>query len=464
MKWVPELKKGNRPIYLAIGDAIERDICQGLLKPGSRLPPHRELAYTLRVTVGTIARAYSEATSRGLIVGEVGRGTFVNDFGNRKDDTTRLVVQEDFSSKIIDLGLNLSAVGEAEDVLRVTLRDMSRLNSVASFLKYQPGAGLTSHRLIASQWLEKFGVRSHPDNIVVCNGGQHGLWLCMMAAAVYGDTIATDALTYPGVKAIAHQLGMHLSPVHMDKNGLDPDALRELCETRHPKALYCMPVLQNPTTITMTEDRVRKIAAIAEKYGLWIIEDDVYGFLAGARPSPLAALLPQQTIYLTSASKSMAPGLRVGFIATPPRLSRTIQELSVITGWMSPPLMAEIVTSWIATGQADKLIQWHRHQASVRQRLAHSILGHFTENASISCYHLWMHLPEPWRMDSFSAAALGMGVRVITADAFAVKRDHAPHAIRLCLGAAHTMQQIGSALEKLKQLAESKPRPRMDLQ
>lgn len=459
-----EIRKGNGPLYLAICDAIAREIAEGWLKPGAKLPPHRDLAYKLKVTVGTVARAYSEAATRGLIVGEVGRGTFVNNFDNHGEETTRLVVEEQSSTEVIDLGLNLSAIGEAEEMLRSTLRDLSRLNSVSSLLKYQPAAGMISHRLIASKWLERFGIKAQPDNIVICNGGQHGLLLAMMAVAGHGESIATEALTYPGAKAIAHQLGIHLNAVSMDGEGLDADSLRELCETRRPKAIYCMPVLQNPTTITMPENRVREIAAVAEKYGLWIIEDDVYGFLAETRPSALASLLPEQTIYVTSASKCMAPGLRVGFIVAPPKLCRIIQELSTMTDWMSPPLMAEIVSNWIMTGQADRLIEWHRHQASDRQRLAHRILRPYAENTSMSCYHLWMRLPEPWRMDSFAAAALKVDVRVITADAFAVKRDHAPHAVRLCLGATHTLQQIGSALERLKQLAESKPRPLMDLQ
>ena len=463
MNWTPVLKKGNGPIYLAICDAIARDIMERRLPPGSKLPPHRDLAHKLKVTVGTVARAYAEATSLGLIVGEVGRGTFVNDYGSQKDETTRLAVEEVVSPKIIDLGLNLSAVGEAEVLLRSTLRNLSRLDSLEALLRYQPGAGMVSHRIIASQWLDKFGVRTHPENLVISNGGQHGLLLSLMAVAGHGDSIATEALTYPGVKAVAHQLGIHLNPVQMDKDGLDPHALTELCESRRPKAIYCMPTLQNPTTVTMSEDRVRQIAAIAAKYGLWIIEDDVYGFLSHERPPTLASLLPERTVYLTSASKSMAPGLRVGFIACPPELSKTIQELSMMTDWMSPPLMAEIATSWIACGYADQLINWHRQQAAERQRLARQILGQ-PENGSISCYHLWMNLPEQWRMDSFSAAALRVGVRVITADAFSVKRDHAPHAVRLCLGAAYTLQQIDSALVKLKQLADSKPRPLMDLQ
>lgn len=462
--WSPEIKKGNGPIYLAICDALERDIAEGRLRPSDRLPAQRDLAYRINVTVGTVARAYTEAASRGLIVGEVGRGSFVNDFDSHREDVTRLLVPENPYPEILDLGLNLSAIGEAEDFLRSTLRDMSRSGSLDPLLVYQPSAGILSHRAIAAQWLAKTGIKAHADNVVITNGGQHGLLLSIMALTTHGDTIVTESLTYPGARAIAHQLGINLSPVHTDKNGIDPAALRELCATRKPRALYCMPVLQNPTTITMSESRMQEIAAIVEEFDLYVIEDDVYGFLAEHRSPPFAALIPERTIYLTSASKSMAPGLRIGFLAVPPKLRRSVQEVTTMSNWMSAPLMAEVVTNWISNGYADKLIAWHRRQAFERQELAHTILGSFIQPASTSCYHLWLHLPEPWRMDSFSAAALREGVRVITADAFSLRRDHAPHAVRLCLGAAHSLPQIKSGLERLVNLLGSRPRPQMDLQ
>ena len=126
MIWKPEIRKGTGPIYVAICDALERGVAEGQLQPGEKLPPHRDLAYRLGVTVGTIARAYAEAAARGLVVGEVGRGTFINDFDNHRDDITRLVVPEKPQPEVIDLGLNLSAIGEADEILRLTLKDMSR--------------------------------------------------------------------------------------------------------------------------------------------------------------------------------------------------------------------------------------------------------------------------------------------------------------------------------------------------
>ncbi|MBL8580659.1 MAG: PLP-dependent aminotransferase family protein [Rhizobiaceae bacterium] len=463
MSWTPELRKGDGPLYVTICEALERDISEGRLKPSEKLPPHRELAFALGVTVGTVARAYAEAASRGLVIGEIGRGTFVNDFDDHREDVTRLLVSDAKPAELIDLGLNLSAVGEAEKFLRATLKDLARSSAVTAFLSYQPSMGMMTQRAVFAQWLERLGLRKRADGIVICNGGQHGLLMSTMAVAGHGDTIVTDALTYPGIRAIAHQLGIHLAGAAGDQEGMDPDALNELCLSRRPRALYCMPVLQNPTTTTMSERRIREIGAVAERHGLWIIEDDVYGFLARNRPPPFASLFPDRTIYLSSVSKSMAPGLRVGFLAVPPALIATVREVVTMSNWMTAPLMAEVAATWINNGYADHLVSWHRQQAEDRQRIAREILGPHAQLSATTSYHLWMQLPEHWRMDSFSAAALREGVRVITADAFAVKRDHAPHAVRLCLGAAHSLPEIALGLNRLVGLLASRPRPNMDL-
>lgn len=464
MTWAPEIDKSRTPIYSAICEALAADISSGKLRPADKLPAHRTLAYRLGVTPGTVARAYGLAAKRGLVVGEVGRGTFVNDFGRNRGKITRLVVEESWPKNVVDLGLNLSAVGPSENLLRRTLKELSRSSVVNDLLNYQPAAGMPAHRATVCTFIKRHGLDCSPENVVMTGGGQHGLLLSMMEVAHSGETVLTEALTYPGVKAIAHQLGVNLVGVDIDENGLIPECLEQLCRTKSPKALYCMPVLQNPTTITLAEQRLRDIAQIAKKYDVWIIEDDVYGFLAESRALPISAIVPERCIYLSSFSKSLAPGLRVGFLVAPTTITPTLQELATMTNWMSAPLTAEIAMRWIADGEAESLVGWHRQQARDRQQVAHKALGDFARSTSNLCYHLWLNLPEQWRMDSFSAEALSRGVRVITADAFAVRRDQAPHAVRLCLGANHSLQEIKAATTTLMTLLQSRPRPKMDLQ
>lgn len=462
--WAPTFDRSKKPIYLAIADAIDRDVRGGSLRPGARLPPHRGLAYRLGVTPGTIGRAYVEAERRGLVVGEVGRGTYVLDPIRLNPSVHRLEVPERRPADIIDLGLNLSAVGESEKLLRATLREIAHKNELSSLLEYQPAGGTHDHRAAGAAWMARAGAPAEPERTIVCNGGQHGLMVSLMALTGAGDAVVTEVLTYPGMKALAHQFNLHLAGVPLDAEGLRPDALEEACRARTPKVIYCMPSLHNPTTLSMSEARRREVVRIARKHNLFIIEDDVYGFLANSPATPLAALAPERTIYISSASKSMAPGLRVGYLLVPPSLIDTVTSVARMSDWMTAPLMAEIARRWINAGSADDLVRWHRSQARSRQDIAHRLLA--TAGAPgqpVESYHYWLPLPDHWRMDGFAAEALRQGVRVTTGDVFAVRRDWPLHAVRLCLGAAHRKETIARALGTLADILRQSRRPDANL-
>lgn len=463
MSWSPRIESFSGPKYLAICDALEHDIEAGNLKPSQRLPPHRDLAYKLGVTTGTIARAYAEAAKRGLVIGEVGRGTYINDQDNDRQRTSQLVVNDSGSSEFMDLGLNLAAATRTERVLRDTLAEIANSKGMEALLSYQPANGLRRHREAVVSWLHRSKLNTHHDNVMICNGAQHGILLSVMALLKPGEKMAVETLTYPGVKAVAHQLGVNLVGLPMDEFGLVPEALREACKQKSVSVLYCIPVLHNPTTVTMPQQRVNEIAAIAEEFGLWVIEDDVYGFLSDSRPLPIAEVLPDRTIYVSSASKSMAPGLRSGFLVVPKPLQHIFNAVATTSNWMASPLSTEVFVRWMCTGYADKLIDLHRREAAERQQVAREALGPFSQNAPDISYHLWLNLPEQWRMDIFARTALDAGIRVLTADTFSVRSDFCPHAVRLCLGPAYTVPDIRSAVNLLAGILKSVPQPRMDL-
>jgi len=461
--WSPTLDRTKKPLYLAIADAIDCDVRGGNLAPGTRLPPHRDLAYRLGVTPGTIGRAYVEAERRGLVVGEVGRGTYVLDKFGLPPSARRLEVPEQRLRNMIDLGLNLSAVGESEKLLHTTLNEIARQNELSSLLEYQPAGGTHDHRAAGAQWIARAGAPADAERTIVCNGGQHGLMVSLMALAGAGESVVTEVLTYPGMKALAHQFNLHLVGVPLDAEGLRPDTIEEVCRIRAPKAIYCMPSLHNPTTISMSEARRREVVRIARKHDVFIIEDDVYGFLATSPATPLAALAPERTIYISSASKSMAPGLRVGYLLVPPTLIETVTSVARMSDWMTAPLMAEIAKRWIISGSADELVRWHRNQARARQDIAHRLLRQPCQGHQAESYHFWLPLPDHWRMDAFAAEALRRGVRVTTGDVFAVRRDWPLHAVRLCLGAALREETIASALSTLSDILRQPRRPEANL-
>ena len=202
----------------------------------------------------------------------------------------------------------------------------------------------------------------------------------------------------------------------------------------------------------MPEARRREIVAVAREHGLALVEDDVHGLLPEQRPLPLAALAPERTYYLTSTSKTLAPGLRIAYVKAPsarvPRLASSLRA----TTWAVAPLTAAIASAWIRDGSADALLAARREEARARQALARERLAGADFDAHPEAYYLWLRLPEPWRAEAFVAEARARGVVVTPAEAFAVDRDPVVHAVRLCTGAARTREALARGLDVVAEL------------
>lgn len=460
--WLPNLEQQRGPRYLAIAEAIARDIRAGRLKTGERLPTHRDLAYRIGVTVGTVTRAYAEAERRGLIAGEVGRGTFVREARDRAaGDPLResfplqeTSVAEDGGP--IDLSVN-HPVRHADDaLLGEALRALADEKGASALLDYQVNRGILRHRAAGAKLIRHNGLEVPPDRVIVTCGAQHAMAVAFTALTRPGDVVLTESLTYPGMKLIAGMLQLRLHGVAMDEHGLKPDALEAACRSLQPKALYCLPTLQNPTAVTMPEARRREIAAICEAHGVAIVEDDIYGFLDEAAPRPLSHYAPALGHYVLSASKCLAPGLRAGFLAVPPGDNAAFAAAVRTTVWMAPPLAVEIAARWIEDGTGERLWTRLRQEAIARQRLVQERLQGFDYKTAPHSLHGWLTLPEPWRASQFAAEARERGVLVTPAEAFVVARP-APQAVRICTGTVQTREQLLRGLDTLLTLLRSTP-------
>jgi DNA-binding transcriptional MocR family regulator len=459
--WVPEIARFPGSRYIAIAEALAADIAAGLLQPGAKLPTHRDLAYRLGVTVGTVTRAYQEAERRGLVSGEVGRGTYVRPPGFSMNS---LAMGEPKTAEggPIDLSLNFPPATEAAPIVAEALRHVAAGNSLSRLLEYQPHCGIARHRAAGAAFMSRPGFAVDAEQVVVTAGGQHAMTVVLGALAGPGDCVLTEALTYPGVKALATQLRFDLRGVALDGEGLIPEAFEQACRQHRPKALYCTPTLQNPTAVIMGEARRRQIAEIAARHDVAIVEDDIYGFLSPDGPPPLVSFAPDLGYYIVSLSKALAPGLRIGYIAAPSRagLSEGIRR----TIWMAPPLMAEVAALLIDSGAARTLAERHRAEGVARQRLARERLAAFDYKMSDNSFHGWLALPAPWRGTAFAAEAAARGVLLRSADVFAVEARGqngaaAPEAIRLCVCAPRSIGELGRALDIVTDLLRAGPAP-----
>jgi DNA-binding transcriptional MocR family regulator len=261
------------------------------------------------------------------------------------------------------------------------------------------------------------------------------------------------------MKAIASLLHLQLRGLPLDGDGLIPEAFEAACRDGSPRALYCMPTLHNPTGRTMPLGRRQAIVEIAARYDVALIEDDVYGFLPDDPLPPLAALAPAGAYYITSTSKSMAPGLRVGYVAAPEsRVDRVAAVIRAST-WLIAPLLAELASDWIERGEADAMVAWKREETAARHAAAVQILGRWLPSGSHRSFHLWLPLPEPWRTEEFVSQARALNVVVSPSEEFVVGRESAPHAVRVCLGATSSRARLEEGLTRLADLLDEGPEP-----
>ncbi|MCB1051729.1 MAG: PLP-dependent aminotransferase family protein [Acidobacteria bacterium] len=450
--YVPQLEnEGSR--YQAIAAAIERDIQVGTLKPGDRLPTHRDLADRLGVTVGTVTRGYAEAERRGLTQAVVGRGTFIRGY-QREDPWPEHLAEPGMVDFTLSLPLHLP---EEERLLAETLSELARDPRIGASLRYEAESASVDQKSIVASWLQRMGLFPKPEQVLVTCGSQHSLNVVLSSLFQPGQVLVTTALTYPSLKAIAKSFGLKLRAVPMDAEGMQVEGLiKALASEPKPHGVYLDPTLQNPTTAVMSLRRRKEIAEVVRRHDVLLVEDDVHGFLLPEPMPPISSWLPEQSIYLSSVAKCLNPGLRTGFLCAGTALIRRLLSGIHNTVWMPPPLMVELTCRWLANGVAVRLIQAKRLEIQRRQMEAARILAGHDFLAHPYGYQIWLRLPEPWSTEAFVLAGAEAGIKVIGAGAFAVNRMVIPQAIRISLGVP-SWEEMRLGLLRLRTLLASSP-------
>ena len=354
--------------YVKLADAIAADITKGTLRPGDRLPPQRNFAYDRGIAVSTASRVYTELLRRGLVVGEVGRGTFIS--GDIKREVEALSEPRDAR---IDFEVNYPLLPQQWAMIAKSLAGLERVDALESALRVSTSTGTKSARNAAVAYLARKDFTPQAEQIVFTANGKQSLAAALAALVPTGGRCGVEALTYPYVKSIAARLGMTLVPIPMDEFGARPDAIQKAHREAHLSALYLQPIIQNPLGVTMNATRRADIMRVAEKLDLTIIEDAVYGFLAD--DTPLAALGPDRCIVLDSLSKKVAPGLALGILVTPPHLRESVMSAVRTGGWIASGHALASGQRLMADGTVAELTRLKRIDAARRQQTAARLLA-----------------------------------------------------------------------------------------
>ncbi len=450
--WLPKIRKGNTPVYLQIAAAIADDIVTGQLTADQRLPPQRKLAELLGLDFTTVGRAYTEAQRRGLVDSRVGRGTFV--CGRRRPAIPRAVE----GRPVVDLSMNMPPEPESAELLQLMEAGHAAVGArLRGLLRYQDFCGSADDRDAGALWLRRRGLVVEPERMLVTAGAQCALLAVLTTLTSPGAVICCEDLTYPGLRALAGQLGLRLVGLPTDAQGIDAVAFAAACAQYAPKALYCNPTLLNPTTVTMSAERRAALVEVARFHGVPIIEDDAYGFLPRSGPPALASLGPDITFYIAGLAKCVGAGLRVAYMAAPDaqhaaRLAASIRATTV----MVSPITAALATRWIRDGTADVALSAIRKECAVRQKIAARVLPADCYESHPDAFHLWIRLPPPWTRQQFMARMDSCGIGVVASDAFALSATP-PEAVRVCIGGMASRDDIQHALEQIARALRSVP-------
>ena len=446
--WTRSVSAFAGPRYLAIVKAIENALGNGSLKPGDRLPAQRDLAGQLSINIGTVTRAYAVMRETGVISGEVGRGTFINKLDLA--DGPRSLWDRATPRPFIDLSHSFPDDAPIHPAISEILNAWTAQTDVAALLARQVDTGLLSHRRTGAGWLARFGLDCGADDVMITCGSQHGLMLAMAALSRPGDIIMTEELAFYGLKSAASMMGRSLMGIRMDEQGLTPDHLEIICRRTGAKVLFCTPTLHNPTTSIMPLQRREEVLQVCRRHDVMIVEDDVWNFLLDLPAVPFAVLDPERTVYITSFSKIIGPGVRIGLLRMPRQARHSVGVALRATTLMASPLIAECVMRLLASPSIDQVVDAIRSEARARQKIITAALPANCLVTKPEAFFARLKLTNGWSADSFARAAHHEGVGVTPFNVFEVASLNHSDSVRISLNAAPNRSALEHALSVLR--------------
>jgi DNA-binding transcriptional MocR family regulator len=457
--WLPKLSDTDGPKYLALTRALREAIRSGELETGAQLPTVRELAWQLKVTPGTVARAYSLATQEGMLAATVGRGTFVAARAPRMGPTQALFVDRDPARTRGKVDLRapiLPDVGQGA-AIAAALRAVGADNDT-DWIDYPSQAAELPLRAAVRDWvsdrlLGPVGV----EDIVLTHGGQNAINLIFMCC-LRGDrpVVLTEELAYPGFRHAARLSRAEVVAVEIDAEGIVPAALDSACR-RHGAQVLCLTAeAQNPTTGRMSLARRQAIVDIARRYDLQIIDDDCYAVASDTLPA-IRALAPERTWHVGSLSKTISAGLRFGYMVAPTGMGQTGRLTAQHAFFaLSRPIEA-VVLHLLESGEAHRLRALVQAELDTRLQFAVNALGAFDISWQPGVQFVFLRLPSGWRASSFCSHAEAAGVMVRSADEYALIHGRAPNAVRVALTGNVPMDRFQDGITQLVRLLAEPP-------
>jgi DNA-binding transcriptional MocR family regulator len=441
LSWQPDRASLTRPRYLSLAARLAHDIDSGALPPGLCLPPQRELADWLDINFTTVKRAYDICRERGLIYGVTGRGTFVSPLPGKVEDD---------ASQVVDLGAVQGFPELGEEILVKTARDIMSRDYTRRLFSYNDRSGASRHRSAGAFWVSRLGCEVLPENTVVFPGVHSALVSIMLAFFEIGDALAVDEFTYGNLIEASRLARVRLVPIEGDEEGMDPKSLEKAALNERIKGVFLMPVCANPTTVTMSKRRKDALASVIEKNSILVLEDDAT--LEPDGSGTFLERLPELTFHLTGATRFLAPGLRIAFVASPERylkrLSNAHHRLTIKASALDTEIMSELILS----GRAQKLLGEKICRAKEMNALFGKIFPNERRSAKDTPFFRCVALP-PSKLNGpeIERELLMSGVRVCHSSRFASAKNPSRSFLRLSLSSVASKEELKRGLKTVKE-------------
>jgi DNA-binding transcriptional MocR family regulator len=457
--WHPDLSTLPGPKYLALARTLREDIQAGVLAQGAQLPPVRDLAWGLKVTPGTVSRAYQIATQEGLLEATVGRGTFVAARAPRLGPAEPPPAERDTRPVAGRLDLrspHLPEVGQAQALGDALRRIAGKID--AHWLEYPEQSREYLLRAAVCDWVagRVLGPLA-PQDVVLTHGGQNGVGLAL-TCCLRGDrpVVLTEELCYPGFRYAARLLRADVHGIELDEEGMRPDALEAACRRLGAQVVLLTPEAQNPTTARMSLARRQEIVSIARRYNLQIVEDECYAPRDNDGPT-LRALAPERVWYVGSLSKTFSAGLRFGYVICPSGMGEAGRLAAQQSYFALSVPVSSLCLELLSNGSAQEVRARVMADFVARGELAAKRLGAFEIKWQPGLPFVWIDLPQGWRASTFMRRAEEAEVLIRSADQYATVSGRAPNAIRFTLAGNVSCERLDQGLQVLAGLLARPP-------
>lgn len=440
--------QSEEPLYRQLYGQIKSAILKQDLARGERLPPTRELAGSLGLNRTTVAAAYELLESEGLILGQVGRGSFVQGPPEKPKglDWRALLGEEDEATPIpapaaARVSFAVSTPSEALfplEEFRATCREVIESGAAAQILQYGPSMGYAPLRRYLLEQARGRGDAGPDDDILITSGCQQAFDLIQRVLASRGETVLLEDPVLGSLCNVFARGGARVVGIPVGDAGIDVEALARLVERERPRLMLLTPNFQNPTGATLPEAARREALSIARRGGLVTVENDTYGELryrGEAVPSIKRLDASGDTILLNSFSKIAFPGLRVGWVIGPRYFIERLAEAKQARDRHSDQLSQAVLLRFAESGR----LAAHQKRMLDRggERLAACLDACAKELPAGSRYtrpeggmNVWVTLPEPLQASEMAERALREGVSFLPGKFFSVSRPQ-PHSLRL---------------------------------